>query len=213
MNILKIKIINLSQNLNLDASVFPGDPEVKFQKFANVENDGFNLSQSFFGNHTGTHIQTNLVVESRGKKLSNYDINDFHADGLLIDVSNKSNDALIDINVIKSLPQDLSKKAVLFYTKYNNHIKDKEYFSYTPTLSIKLIDELLKRNCKIICIDSHSICSGPFEQYKKFIGKKTLLVEGLVNLERLIGKKFEFFAIPPITDTEAFPVTAFAMLK
>jgi kynurenine formamidase len=80
-------------------------------------------------------------------------------------------------------------------------------------LSKELIKMLLENKTKIIGIDSHSICKEPFDQYKMFAGHDTLLVEGLVNLDKVDGVEFTFVSVPVMTNAEAFPVTAYGLIK
>jgi kynurenine formamidase len=208
-----MKLYNLSQPLTEDTAVFPGDPETEIKYFANLDPDGFNLSQSSFTNHVGTHIQTSHMVDQKGKKLSDYPLDSFTAPGVLIDLQNIGKDAVINETVLGTVSSQLSSLAIIFYTNYNQHLGKDDYFNHTPVLSKELIKMLLENKTKIIGIDSHSICKEPFDQYKMFAGHDTLLVEGLVNLDKVDGVEFTFVSVPVMTNAEAFPVTAYGLIK
>ena len=210
-----MKLINLSQPLTEETPIYPGDPQTKIDYFSKLDKDGLNVSQAFLSTHLGTHIQTSLMVDDKGKKLSDYPIEAFSAKGVAIDLQNIGKDEEIRETVLGSVSTSLKDLAILFYTSYNSteNLQSEEYFHHTPTLSTRLVQELLENNTKIIGIDSHSICKEPYEQYKMFAGHDTLLVEGLVNLHQVDGVEFTFVCMPPMIETEAFPVAAYAIIE
>ena len=66
---------------------------------------------------------------------------------------------------------------------------------------------------KIVGIDSFSPDNEPFEVHKMFFKNEILIVENLVNLEKLNGKRFKCYIFPlKIQDADGAPCRVVGVL-
>ncbi|WP_128478822.1 cyclase family protein [Halorussus pelagicus] len=78
---------DLTQSLDTDATVYPGDPEVESSPAATHESDGYRVTELRLGTHSGTHIDAPSHTEPDGKNLDAFDIESFAFDARVVDCS------------------------------------------------------------------------------------------------------------------------------
>ncbi len=72
----------------------------------------------------------------------------------------------------------------------------------TPLLAKKLIE----KKVKIIGLDSWSPDNSPFEVHKMLFKQNILIVENLINLDKLVGKRFKCYILPlKVKDADGAP--------
>lgn len=53
-----MKVIDLSETIHSDMTVYPGDPKVKVRLRDSYEEQGWELRELIMGTHTGTHVDS-----------------------------------------------------------------------------------------------------------------------------------------------------------
>lgn len=178
--------IDLTMYIDKNTSLYPGSPKVEIKQIATVEKDGWNEKQLNFTSHFGTHIDAPSHMIKDGKTLDDFSLETFIGQAIVIDARDLSN---LKSSAIKH------GDIVFFYTGHTENISDnffKKYQRITKDTAQLLID----KNVKIFGLDSFTPDDPPFDVHKLFFKNNILIVENLVNLKPLVGKRFECIILP-----------------
>ncbi|MBI4453740.1 cyclase family protein [Candidatus Woesearchaeota archaeon] len=240
-----MKIIDLTMMIDEQTPVFPGDLKQEIKQVAAIEKDGWNEKRISFSSHFSTHIDAPFHMLKEGKKLTDYPLDRFIGDGVVIDARNnselgvdyvkqnnpelslykiKENKSKSSFNEVKlnnlkssldnnrqnnlklSLDNVRQNDIVFFYTGRTKKAGSEEFFKKNPTISKGLAQRLIDKKIKIVGLDSFTPDNAPFEIHKLFFKHDILIVENLVNLEKLIGKRFKCYILPlKIKDADGAP--------
>lgn len=210
------KIIDLTHKLNNDIAVYPGtsSPEIKQINF--IEKDYYAERSLKLRTHSGTHIDAPCHIVLGAKTLDELPLESFIGKGLVIDCTEVENND-ISLDFIKQY-EDKIKEAdfIIIYAAWYQKWGSKTYFNEFPVLNTEATEWLIKQNIKGIGYDSISadqINCQQIPNHRMLLANEVLIVENLKNLDQLIGKDFEFNAIPlNIEGSDGSPIRAFARM-
>jgi kynurenine formamidase len=190
-------IIDLTMPIDEKTPVFPGDPKPQFQQIATIQDNGWNEKRLTFNSHFGTHIDAPFHMLEDGKKLSDYPIETFVGEAVVIS---------LDDEFPKNLPP-----IVFFHTGHSKKAYSKDYFRNNPVLTMNIAKELIKQKVRIVGIDSFTPDNTPYDIHKLLFKHDILIVENLVNLDKLVGKRFMCSILPlKIQDADGAPCRVIA---
>ncbi|MDG6229586.1 MAG: cyclase family protein [Candidatus Thermoplasmatota archaeon] len=196
--------IDLTMPLDEETMVFPGSSKPEIITISTIESKGYNEKKVSFSLHTSTHIDAPRHMLINGKTLSDFTIDNFIGEAIVLDVSNQK-----EINV--DLSNVRKNEIVFFYTGWSRYTDKSNYFTDNPVLSEKTAQRLIEKQVKIIGIDSFTPDNEPFFIHKMLFKHDILIVENLVNLESLIGKRFLCYILPlKIKDADGAPCRVIA---
>src|SRR3989338_4911683 len=123
-------IIDLTLPIDNKTPNWPGDPEIVIKQHSTVEKDGIGKKVLSFHSHFSTHIDAPSHMIAKGKTLSDYPIEKFVGECIVLDVRGQKE---IDANL------DLVKEGdiVFFLTAHSDKVYEKDYFSASPVLSLE----------------------------------------------------------------------------
>lgn len=202
-----MQFIDLSYIINDQTPVYPGDPQVHIKQMGGIAKDGFADSLVRFGTHTGTHIDAPAHMISGGKGLGEYGVERFIGAAHCVDMS-----AGIDVRQIPEgiLPGDI----VLFYTGMGKHFYNEAYYTMYPVLDRLIIQRMISLRVKMIGLDTGSADnSDGFPVHKALLSADILIIENLANLQAVLGKTFELYALPLHLEKDGAPVRVVAVLQ
>ncbi|NMB96174.1 MAG: cyclase family protein [Clostridiaceae bacterium] len=187
------KLIDLSQIIDDNMPVYPGDIRTNlFQvKYSSV--NGYNDHRLDTGMHAGTHIDSPMHITDSKEYIYEAPLESFIAKGCILDVRNQP---VIEMKAeYKKLVKDYS--IVLLYTGYDKFYGTARYYLEHPVVDLSLCKFLLSKNIKMLGIDMPSPDRYPFEINKFFFENRIFILENLTNLEKLVGvTDFEVIALP-----------------
>lgn len=198
-------IFDLSHPITNHMPVYPGDPPVEVKVIADYKTEGYcdhTLSSSV---HVGTHVDAPAHMIDGGKQLKDYPLERFMLTAVCIDASAGFDAKKIRESVSKGL-------AVLFYTGASDHFAKESYWHDFPILSAECMEELISAGVGLVGLDSNPDTTEGFPVHKTLLGADILLVENLANLKQLVGKTFEFQALPIRLEKDGAAVRAIAKL-
>jgi kynurenine formamidase len=172
----------------------------------------FEITEITFQTSIGTYLDSPYHRHADRRDISQIELDEVILPGIVIDVRGRKEFESVGIEVI---PEEISLKgkAVLFNFGWDQHWGNEQYFSY-PYISRNLIDYLIQAGVKLVGVDTINIdYTGDMERpaHTLFLKNDILIVENLTGLEKLYGKKFEFFAVPlKAKKVAAMPIRAFA---
>ncbi len=198
--------IDLTQTFTVEMPVYPGDLKSELKQIATIEKEGFIDHEIRTGMHVGTHMDAPLHMIANGKKISDFAPDKFFGRGVLIDARGKEK---IDADLLANIQ---AGDIVLVLTGFGNKFREAVYYEKYPELTEIFARKLVELKVKIVGADTPSPDRPPFAVHKILLSNEVLILENLTNLEQLIGKQFEVFALPAKFDTEAAPARVVARI-
>lgn len=193
------KYIDLSIKLTENTPVYPGEPDIVFKQHASIKENGFNEHQVTINAHFGTHIDFPYHMLDKGKKSDAYNIEKFIGRGSIIDLTNHN----LELDGLKG-------EIILVHTGHlDNGIEN--LFKNVPQIDENSINWIIDRKPKLVMFDIPTPDTYPFKIHKKLLENDILIVENVINMRQLYGKKFNVFAMPlNFSDFDGSPCRVFA---
>ncbi|MBI4835534.1 MAG: cyclase family protein [Planctomycetes bacterium] len=184
-----MKLIDLTMPLNARTPLWPGDPKPEFRQLANIRKDGYTKHLISLNTHFGTHIDAPWHMLAKGRKLTEFPLRRFIGTAKLFNVKGQKE---IDIPLARIRRNDI----VLLRTDHSRKAYDADYFRTNPVISRKLAEGLARKGIGIIGLDSCSPDNAPFDLHKIFFRKDILILENLVNLDKIHRPEFTIYIMP-----------------
>lgn len=210
-----MKVVDLSYEIEENMTAYTNETKPYLKKIASIESDGYNETKINIFSHNGTHIDSPYHMISTGRKISDFQIENFIGKAIVIDVSNIGH--VIEEEFIKNQVDNINEvDFVLFKTNWSRYWKTEKYFYGFPVLSKEAASYLSTCNIKGIGIDAISVDkydSIEYEIHNKLLKANKLIIENLTNLGMVKGE-FIFIATPlNIKDLDGCPVRAIGILE
>ena len=173
-----MKVIDLSMSIDERTPVFPGGPKQVIEQLATIEKTGCNEKRLSFNSHFSTHMDAPSHMLANGKTLSDYPIDKFVGECVVLDVRGQK-----EINADLDLVNE--GDIVFFFTAHSDKAYDKNYFVTNPVISPKTAQALVDKNISIVGLDAPTPDNAPYTLHKLFFKHDILIVENLVNLKSL----------------------------
>ena len=164
--------------------------------------------------NTGTYLDSPFHRYADGKDLAQLRLESLaelpglvvrrpHGDGIAIDVAD-----------LQGL--DVSGKAVLVHTGWDEHWRTDEYFGRHPFLTAGAADWLAENGAALVGIDSCNIDDMHVRArpvHTRLLGADIPICEHMTDLSGLPDHGFRFAAVPPkVAGMGTFPVRAYALI-
>ncbi|MDQ0482538.1 cyclase family protein [Guptibacillus hwajinpoensis] len=176
------KIIDLSIPITNETPVYPGDPKPDIHPAAELDQDGYQVTQLNIGSHTGTHVDAPFHFQKEGERIDQSSLTKFMAPGLVIDVTGKAPAQQITMDdVADQIESVVPGTIVLFHTGWAKHIGTETYFEH-PYLSVDIINSLLDKGVTTFFIDALNV--DPPD------GSDFPVHEAITSVNGIIGENF-----------------------
>lgn len=229
-----MKIIDLSHTIHDDIQIYPGDPAPSIRRGLTHEKDYCHVDVLTLGSHTGTHIDAPFHFLKKGKKIDEFPVQRFIGEGVLIDVSAKSDRDLIESGDIEPYEKEIAEgDFVIFKTGRDKYFGSPKYYLH-PFLSAETARLLARRGVSLVAIDALNIDPTYYkdmnfdppakdlpdqEEYGYpvhdiLLGNDILIVENLCNLDKIKQVKGVYSFLPlKLKDSDGSPIRAVYMLR
>jgi len=199
-----MEIFDLTMSIDERTPTFPGDPKQEIKQIATIGENGWNEKKLTFNSHFSTHIDAPFHMLENGKKLTDFPIETFIGDAIVIEIKNGIEPNLDDVK---------AGDIVFFLTGQTKKAYSDNFFKDNLVITKETAQKLINKKVKIVGIDSFSPDNEPFEVHKMFFKDEILIVENLVNLEKLNGKRFKCYIFPlKIQDADGAPCRVVGVL-
>ena len=227
-----MKIIDLSHTIHDEIQIYPGDPVPSINRGLTHEKDYCHVDVLTLGSHTGTHIDAPYHFLVEGQKIDEIPVQRFVGNGVLIDVSGKSERDLIELADVEPYATEIEKgDFVLFKTGWDRYFGTTKYFHH-PYLRAKVASFLLKLGVALVGIDAMNIDTTYHDEIdlessaKKLpdendygypvhdilLGNGILILENLCNLDKIEQVKGVYSFLPlKLKDSDGSPIRAVFM--
>lgn len=201
-----MNIIDLTMTINETTPVYPGDPKPEFTRVATCEKDGWNEHRICINTHFGTHIDAPWHMLRDGKRLSDFTLEKFIGRAVLFDVREQK-----EINTNLDVVQE--GDILLLRTDYTQYANSLDFFKNNPVISKELARKIVDKKISIVGIDSYTPDNEPFEIHKFLLSHDILILENLVNLDKIKVESFMIFILPLKLDKiDGSPCRVFAQI-
>lgn len=229
---VKFKVINLTEPVDENTQVYPGDPKIEKETFCNFEENNcqhniYKLSDHCFHPHGDAKKHHNPECKNDGFEQWSFDY--FFNEALLIDLS--SSDKLTElkgINYHKVITRkDIEKfetvikkkSAVIFRTGYDIYIESnyQHFIDSIPYFDSDAGEYLMTfENLNVIGIDSLSVDKPGINKVHKML-KEKLIVESLVKMYNIPEESIDTFTLQTqpiaVKGSTGGPIVANAFLR
>lgn len=213
-----MEIIDLTHFISPDMPVYPGTEGPKFQPANTYEKDGFKETLLSMYTHTGTHMDPPAHLFPGGTTLDQFPVSQFVGSAVVIDCSDLKEGQSITMDHLERQKQAAAKADfLLFSTGWEQYWGTEKYFGDYPCVSVEIVDYVIRHGKKGIGLDTiglDPVADTNLTRHKRLFQKaQAVVIENLVNLQKLPGGLFTFCALPlKHIDADGSPIRAIAML-
>lgn len=210
-------VVDLSVALSEATVYYPSDPGFRKTIHTDFPAGGALVSRIETGTHIGTHVDAPLHVFPSAASVSDLPLPRFFGPAVAIDAPKRPGENIepADFQASDIRENDI----VIFRTGWEERSGTPRFFQEEwPGFSPAAVDALLRRRVKAVGLDSPS-ADGPtaiaagFISHKRLLGAGIPVFEALINLRRVVGRRFLFIGLPlGISQGDASPVRAIALL-
>ena len=224
-----MEVIDLTQTIHNKIQINPGDPIPSINRFLTHEKDYCHVDFLKLGSHTGTHIDAPYHFLKSGVRIDEIPVQRFVGNGVLIDVSGKSDMEFIETQDIEPYTTAIEKgDFALFKTCWDQYFGAPRYFQH-PFLSEESAKLLSKLGVSLVGIDAMNIDPSyqevsdldPLAKGSKvkedydypvhdiLLGNNILIVENLCNLNEIVPVKGFYSFLPlKVMGSDGSPIRA-----
>lgn len=186
-------LIDLTHIIHAGMPVYPGDEETVLLQSNSMDKDGYTNHLMTINMHAGTHIDGPMHLVDSSLYMSGFPLDTFIGDGCLLDVSNEA-----AIQYKEEYEHLIGpRQIVVLYTGHSQYYGQPQYFTDYPVLTEEFTDLLIRKQVKMIGLDTPSPDKYPFDVHKRLFHHNILIAENLTNVAQLRNvESFEIIALP-----------------
>ena len=200
---MEATLIDLTQPLDSNVPVYPGDPPFSSQQFCTVDKDGYSVHALSCSSHVGTHIDAPSHFIADGATIDQLPPSAFILPALVVDVSHKKERECISWDAVETMADRIRPgTAVLFHTGWSRYWGQPggRYMDH-PWLAADVAERVVALGVRLIGTDTMSPDQSPvvdpgagsgdgapdFGVHRAILGAGGLIVENLTNLDVLLN--------------------------
>ncbi len=174
---------------------------------------GFESTEISFPTAIATYIDSPYCRYAGKRDIGALDLDDVILPGVVVDCRGRGDRAIVGAEVLPTA--SLAGYAVLFLFGWQQHWATERYGAH-PAVGPGVVDRLIADGARLLGTDTGSAdAPGDPEApvHSRLLERDVLISENLLNLDRLVGTRFRFFAVPlKARGATSMPVRAFAEL-
>jgi kynurenine formamidase len=211
-----LQIIDLTLEIDEYIQVFPNSPKVNILQWSNFDNHKYVSEVLFSSTHVGTHVDAPYHFQKYSNTVEKIPLNRLVInENIKVLKIEKGDDEKIEIGDLRDY-NIMKNDTILINTNWVlNRALDK-YFNKNPGLSEEAAKYLADAEINLVGIDGPSIdpaIDHDFNSHRIFSANDIPIIENLINLDRLLNKKFTFVALPlKLKNCSGSPVRALAIM-
>jgi arylformamidase len=211
-----LQIIDLTLEIDEYIQVFPNSPKVNILQWSNFDNHKYVSEVLFSSTHVGTHVDAPYHFQKYSNTVEKIPLNRLIInENIKVLKIEKGDDEKIEIGDLRDY-NIMKNDTILINTNWVlNRALDK-YFNKNPGLSEEAAKYLADAEINLVGIDGPSIdpaIDHDFNSHRIFSANDIPIIENLINLDRLLNKKFTFVALPlKLKNCSGSPVRALAIM-
>ena len=211
-----MKWIDLSMPVYSGMPVYPEDPAVRIDPVLIHDEHQLQVSRLVMGSHSGTHLDAPRHYYANGATVDQLDLDQLITSALVVSCPWQAGQLLDLTGLDLSLYQQ--GDALLLSTGWDQLVGTIQYYAGMPLFAAGSTDFLLSLGIRLFGLDLPSVCEfserlQPAAMHLDLLGAGIVLVECLVGLQPLVGRRVDFQAVPlKLAGCDGSPVRACARL-
>jgi len=172
-------IFDISIGIDENLPLWPGDPELRLQWAANIEQgDLVNLTELSMGIHTGTHIDAPLHFLPNGKPIDSLSLNVFVGEAQVVAIPQDVN--LITVDILQDVCEIIAAR-ILFKTKNSQLWETSKFQQDYVALEASAAQWLVDQGVQLVGIDYLSIApfKDPAPTHEILLSNDVVIIESL----------------------------------
>jgi arylformamidase len=224
-----MEVVDLSHTIHDEIQIYPGDPLPSIRRGLTHEKDYCHVDLLKLGSHTGTHIDAPYHFLKAGLRIDEIPVQRFIGNGILIDVSGKSERELITSTALELYASEIKKgDFVILRTGWDRYFGTPRYYLH-PYLSAEGARLLVKMGVSLVGVDALNVDptyyrrmdSDPsakdlpdeeeygYPVHDILLGNDILIVENLCNLDKINRRNGIYSFLPlKLKDSDGSPIRA-----
>lgn len=198
-----MRIVDLTQPIEPGMSVYPGDPEVRFQAHSDYAEHGFCVTGLELGTHAGTHLDAPAHFLPDGVTVEALSLEKVLGPARVIDLD--------DLNTPFA-----AGERVLLRSGWGKRWGEADYFTGFPGMSADLAERLAAAPVALVGLETptlHPVWEEDARLHRLLLERGIVLVENLTNLEAL-PERFGLAALPlPLRGLDGSPCRVVAWVE
>jgi kynurenine formamidase len=183
-----VRIVDLSHHYADDMPLYPGLPSPSFHDFAQVERDGYAMSEYRLLNHIGTHVDFPSHQIAGGATADEIPLESLVTDAVTLDLSGRTPGA-VGWSELEPLAGDLREGDWLFLHSDNGrNWGGEDYWTGWSYPDADAASALVDRGVVGVGFDGPSadpVDTETFDLHKVWLGGGRMILENLTNLDLL----------------------------
>ena len=209
----------MSRWIDLTLTLEPHIRGVEFEPKHTLSEHGWNSRVLHLYSHCGTHMDAPWHFGATVQTIDQIPLEACCGPAWVVDVPDVQPRAVIEVDHLGSITgQVRAGDGLLLRTGWSRHLDDPDFFrNQLPRVSQALADWCVERSVRILGVEPPSVADVNDLQevtaiHRTLLGGNVIIVEGLVNLERLTQPRVYFAALPlKIAGGDGSPCRAFAI--
>ena len=211
-----MRVVDLTHPYDNGMPVYPGLPEPSFRNIANVEQDGYAMTEYLMLNHIGTHVDAPAHQIAGGDTLDDIPLDRLVTDGLTIDVSGRAQHGAIPLEELQPhLGKVRAGDFVFLYSDNARNYGTDAYWTGWSYPDAEAAQALIERGVSGIGFDGPScdpVDTTTFDLHRVWLGAGRLILENVTNLDRLPERAPVVVAPIKVRGANGGPARIFALL-
>jgi len=210
----------LGRVLDLSRPVTGEVPGVEIASCKTIEKEGWNATTLSLYSHSGTHIDAPRHFLPSGETLDALDLSVCSGMARLVNLSGIPPRHLISVtDVLDDIGEVFQGDRLIFRTDWHRRFGTPAYRDELPRISIELAHWLVEKRVALIGVEPPSVAdvnnkAELTDVHQTLFRGEVTIVEGLVNLDQLTQREFQFIALPlNIVGGDGCPVRAVAIVS
>ena len=195
--------------------IFPGLPDPLFRPIANVEDDGYAMSEYHLLNHIGTHVDAPSHQIADGDTLDEIPLERLVTDAVTIDVSGRAPGPLRAAELAPHLDRVRAGDIVFLYSDNGRNWGSDAYWTGWSYPDADAARALIARGISAIGFDGPSadpVDSTTFDLHRVWLGAGRMIIENATNLDQLPERARIVVAPMKVRAANGGPARIFALL-
>ncbi|MFH1952453.1 MAG: cyclase family protein [Pseudomonadota bacterium] len=153
-----LQMVELSHVWGHGVPSYPGQDDVKMFRTVKHAQDGVSAHCIKTVMHTGTHMNAPLHLIQRGKDLASISVERLFGNGVVLNIPKKSYEVINAKDLETATPEVQNGDIVVIVTGWHHKYSDAiEYYGESPGLTKDAAEWLVKKNCKLVAVDTPQV--------------------------------------------------------
>ena len=205
------KLVDLTLMLGGDRMTpVPGNLGVSLDALRTHEKDHRSSQKLLMSVHLGTHVDAPYHFDPAGATLDQMPLERYAGEGICLDLRQVAREhtamSVQDLEIAGMAERDVRDKIVVLYTAWAERVfGEPRYYTDGPYLGLDAAGKLFELGIRAVAVDfpidhhqeTLDIDAGDFFPiHRFFLGRGVPHIENIVNLDQLVGQRFDIWALP-----------------